>query len=223
MAIKNMEARHPSAPLLSQIKSWQLVGLGISGWVTLYSVAIITWGAGSTLIGNTQGGCFAVTMTLAGLEARRFRKQGSPPPDDPLQWVNDFSTEQINQTISRAVAKQEFRVEPPHKIENATGFGVRAVNAGRTLVFETHRWKEPMIDLLHAQTTEENRRKVFADLAIIVGAGVVDEAARLFVRDHPLQLLIGEELKNLLDNENPPVKEKSDPPQPSAADASQKT
>src|ERR1035438_4416181 len=62
-----MEVRN-SAPLLSQVKSWQLVGLGITGWVTLYSAAIITWGTSSTIVGNTQGGFFAITMCLASLE-----------------------------------------------------------------------------------------------------------------------------------------------------------
>ena len=54
-----------SAPFLSRVKSWQLIGLGISGWCTLYSVAMITWGASSFKIGNAQGGCFAATMALA--------------------------------------------------------------------------------------------------------------------------------------------------------------
>lgn len=198
-----MDAQKSPGPLLSQIKSWQLVGLGISGWVTLYSVAMITWGSASTLVGNAQGGCFAITMTLAGVEARRFKKRSSAIPEDPLQWVSDFTTEQVNQTIARVVEKQDFRVEAPHQIENSMGFGVRAVNAGRTLVFETVRWKEPVIDLQHAQLTEENRRKVLADLAVIIGAGTADEAAQLFVKSHPLQLLLGLELKEILAAENP--------------------
>ena len=130
-----------SAPLLSRVKSWQLVGLGISGWVTLYSAAIITWGTSSTIVGNTQGSFFAVTMGLAGLESKRFKKTNTTPTD-PLQWVGDITAERLNQTITQVLQEQAFRVEAPHAIEANMGFGVRAVKAGRTLVFETGRWQE---------------------------------------------------------------------------------
>jgi hypothetical protein len=196
---------HLPAPLLRRVKSWQLVGLGISGWVTLYSVAIITWGTGSNIIGNAQGGCFAITMTLASLEARRF-KTGSPTAPGQLTWVGDLTTEQLNQTLKQFMQKQEFRVEAAHATEAQMGFGVRAVGAGRTLVFETAQWKEPVIDLPHVQTTEENRKKVMADLAVIVGVGLPREDAGAFVKSHPLQLLTGNALKNLLAAEKPPVK-----------------
>jgi hypothetical protein len=197
-------ATNISAPLLSRIKSWQLVGLGISGWVTLYSAAIIFWGAGSFVVGNTQGGCFAVAMTLAGVEVRRFQK-GSSIPMDPLQWVCGITTEQLNQTLAQTLTDQKLRVEAPHPIEANMGFGLRAIKVGRTLVFETGRWKEPVIDLLHAKTTEENRNKVCADFAIIVGAGTPDEDAKIFVKSHPIKLLVGKELKDMFAVEKPPV------------------
>jgi len=63
-----------SSPILRRIKSWQLVCLGISGWVTIYSVAIIYWGASSFVVGNAQGGSFADVMALSGVEARRRQK-----------------------------------------------------------------------------------------------------------------------------------------------------
>jgi hypothetical protein len=198
-----------SAPLLSRIKSWQLVGLGISGWVTLYSVAILTWGASSTIIGNTQGGCFATTMTLAGLEASRFRKGGSIPAD-PLQWVHGIPTEHLNLTLTRAMQKQEYRIEPSNELEMELGFGVRGVKAGRTVVFETAHWKNPVIDLPHAQATEDNRQRVRADLAFLVGAGTPDEETRTFVKKHPLQLLAGREFKQLVAAEMPPVPKPED-------------
>jgi hypothetical protein len=191
-----MEARI-SAPLLSRVKSWQLVGLGISGWVTLYSAAVLTWGTSSTVIGNAQGGCFAVTMTLAGLEASRFKNR-KLISTDPLQWASAITTEQLNQTITQVVQEQDYSIEAPHPSEVQMGFGVRAVHAGRTWVFETGRWKEPIIDLPHARNTEENRKRVFADYAVIVGAGTPDEDTRLFVKFHPVQLLVGKELKNML-------------------------
>src|ERR1700684_4120117 len=103
-------ATNISAPLLSRIKSWQLVGLGISGWVTLYSAAIIFWGASSFVVGNTQGGCFALGMTLAGVEVKRFQK-GSSISMDPLQWVCGITTEQLNQTLAQNLTKQELLVE----------------------------------------------------------------------------------------------------------------
>lgn len=197
-----------SAPLLSRVKSWQLVGLGISGWITLYSVAVMTWGASSMVVGNAQGGCFAVTMTLAGLEVKRLKKK-SPVPLDPLQWTSDISTEQLNQILTRIIRKQDFRVEMPHEIEAQMGFGVRAVNAGRTLVFETGRWKEAVIDLLHVENTEKNRKKILADLAVIIGAGTPDEAAQNFVKNHQLQLLAGEELKSIIEAEKTPGNKKA--------------
>jgi hypothetical protein len=194
-----MEASVSAPVLLSRIKSWQLVGLGISGWVTLYSVAIITWGASSHIIGNAQGGCFATTMTLAGLEASRFRRGGLiPATADPLQWAEGIPTEQLNYTLTWAMQKQEYQIEPSHGLENKMGFGLRAVKAGRTVVFETGRWKEPVIDLPHAQTTESNRKSVRADLAVLVSAGTPDEAVQTFVKTHPLQLLAGKELKELI-------------------------
>lgn len=193
-----------SAPLLSRIKSWQFVGLGISGWVTLYSVAIITWGASSTIIGHAQGGCFATTMTLAGLEASRFRR-GNSVPANPLQWIEGIPTEQLNQTLTRVMAKQEYRIETTNALDIEMGFGVRAVKAGRTVVFETANWKEPVIDLPHAQSTEGNRIIVRADLAVLVGAGTPDEETRIFAKSHPLQLLAGQELKNMIAAETPPV------------------
>lgn len=192
-----------SAPLLSRLKSWQLVGLGITGWVTLYSVAILTWGASSALIGHSQGGCFATTMTLAGLEARRFNRKGVPV--DPLQWLNGISTEHLNLAIIQDMQRQELRVEAAHPVETGLGFGVRAVKAGRTVVFETSRWKERIIDLPHAQDTEMNRKKVSADIAVLVGAGQPDEAARQFVKRHPVQFLTGSEIKKLLAAAPPPV------------------
>jgi hypothetical protein len=193
---------HISAPLLSRLKSWQLVGLGISGWCTLYSVAMLTWGASSALVGNTQGGCFATAMTLAGVEVKRYRK-GGLAPDNSLQWAEGIPTAHLNQTLALAMQARDFRIEhcPPSQME--MGFGVRAVNVGRTIVFETARWKEPVIDLPHAQATEENRKRASADFAIIVGAGTADEAAREFVGQQPLQLLVGQELKNLLSPSKP--------------------
>lgn len=186
-----------SAPLLGRVKSWQLIGLGISGWCTLYSIAIITCGASSALIGNAQGGCFAATMTLASLEAKRF-KNGISIAADPLQWLNGVSTEQINQSVAQFLQKREFKIEACQQVETEMGFGVRAVNSGRTLVYETGRWQEPVIDLAHAQTTEENRIKVSADLAIIVGVGNPDEDAMAFAKSRPLNFLAGEDLKEML-------------------------
>src|SRR5271170_905257 len=124
-----MEVSISPPVLLSRIKSWQLVGLGISGWITLYSVAILTWGASCNLIGNAQGGCFATTMTLAGLEASRVKRRGSFPAD-PLQWIHGIPTEQLNQTLSRVMQKQEYQIEASHGLETEMGFGLRAVKAG---------------------------------------------------------------------------------------------
>lgn len=185
-----------SAPLLSRVKSWQLIGLGISGWLTLYSIALLTWGASSNLIGHAQGGCFAVTMTLAGLEAKRYRR--GVPMQTVLDWVNGTTTDDLNQTIANVIRRQHFSTEKPHLLEAEMGFGVRAVKDGRTIVFETGRWKEPVVDLPHVQSTEANRREILADLAIIVSAGAPDEESKKFVDAHPLQLLAGNELKSLL-------------------------
>ena len=196
---------YASAPLLSRVKSWQLVGLGLSGWFTLYSAALITWaarGARSVTIGNAQGGCFAATMALAGVEARRYRK-AAPIPEDPLQWVSGISTEHLNQTIALTMQQREFRVEPCHELETELGFGVRAISAGRSIVFETARWKERVIDVLHAQTTEENRTKVSAARAVIVGAGDPDKDAQAFARTHPVSFLGGQELKDMLNAGKP--------------------
>jgi hypothetical protein len=185
-----------AASFLNRIKSWQLIGLGISGWVTLYSVAILSCDAGSFVVGNAQGGCFAVTMTLASLEARRL-KQDSAAPVDPLQLIHGVTTQQLNQTIALFMQRQEFIIEPTKPGAAQMGFGVRAVNSGRTLVFETGRWHEPFIDLPHAQTTEENRKAVHADLAIIVSAGMPLEDVHAFADTHAVQLFIGEEFKKL--------------------------
>ncbi len=193
-----------SAPLLSRIKSWQLVLLGVSGWVTLYSVAVIFWGASSFVVGNSQGGCFATAMTLAGVEVRRFQK-GSFIPMDPMQWTYGITTEELNQTLAQSLQKQELLVEAPHSVEAEMGFGLRAIKSGRTLVFETGRWKEPVINLLHAKATEQNRTKIRADLAIIVGAGTPDEDTKNFVKSHPMKLLVGKELKDLFPDAIMPV------------------
>lgn len=202
----NMEAR-VSAPILSRVKSWQFVGLGFSGWITLYSIAILSWGASGNIIGHAQGGSFAATMTLAGFEARRFKKGSAAPtpPADPLNWTVGIDTGQVNQAIARFVAKQDFRVEVPKPTETEMGFGVRTVKGGRTVVFETGRWKELVIDLPHAVSTDENRRKILADYAFIVGAGTPDEQSVAYVKAHPLQFLTGKELKNLLTKEIPPL------------------
>jgi hypothetical protein len=191
-----------SAPLLSRIKSWQLFWLGISGWVTLYSAAILSWGASSFVIGNAQGGSFAAVMTLAGREVKRFQRGGSL---NQLQWAGGITTEQLNQTLTQALQKNELVLEALHPIEADMGFGLRAVKAGRTFLFETARWKEPIINLLHAKTTEENRSKTSADFAVIVGAGMPDEDTKQFVNTHPVKLLAGKELKDLFAAENPPV------------------
>jgi hypothetical protein len=186
-----------TAPILSRVKYWQLVGLGITGWVTLYSAAIISWGASSMVVGNAQGGCFAVTMTLAGLEVRRFQKL-APTPVDPLQWTCGITTPQVNQVVAQHLKQQELRVETPHAAEAKLGFGVRAISAGRTLMFETEHWQKPVIDQQHVANTDENRKKVYADQAIIVGAGEPDAGAQGYVATHPaIKFLMGQELKNL--------------------------
>jgi hypothetical protein len=196
---------HVSAPFLSRVKSWQLVGLGISGWCTLYSVAVLTWGASSFFIGNAQGGCFAATMTLAGVEAKRCKKMNLKP-EDSLQWTSGISTEFINQIIATILQTREFRVEACKPSERGMGFGVRGVNSGRTVIFETARWKEPVIDLQHVQDTEENRKKVAADHAVIVSAGNPDEEAKNFVQTKPVEFFGGDQLKNMLTNEKPGAK-----------------
>jgi len=193
---------NPSAPLLSRIKSWQLFWLGISGWVTLYSAAIISWGASSFVVGNAQGGSFAAVMTLAGCEVKRFKRGRAT---DQLQWAGGITTEHLNETLTLALQKNELRLEALHPMEAAMGFGLRAVKAGRTFLFETGRWKEPVIDLRHAKTTEENRNKTSADFAIIVGAGTPDEETKIFANTHPVKLLVGKELRDMFADEKPPV------------------
>jgi hypothetical protein len=191
-----------SAPLLSRVKTWQLVGLGISGWCTLYSVAILTWGASSFFIGTAQGGCFAATMTLAGVDAKRYKKVLAEPVDS-LQWTLAISTEHINQSISAILQAREFRIEACKPSEQEMGFGVRGVNSGRTVVFETARWKEPIIDLQHVRRTEENRRNVCADHAVIVSAGIPDEDAKAFVQNCAIEFFGGDQLKEMLAGEKP--------------------
>jgi hypothetical protein len=194
-----------SAPLLSRVKSWQLVGLGLSGWCTLYSVAVITWGASSTVIGHAQGGCFAATMALASFETKRYKK-GLPKPAGTLDWISGIPTDHLNQTLAQVMQKREFRVEPGPATDAEMGFGVRAVNAGRTMVFETSRWQEPVIDLAHALSTEENRKKALADLAVIVSVGKPDDDARTFAQSRPVRFLIGKEFKSLFTAEKPATK-----------------
>ena len=149
-----------SAPLLSRIKSWQLFWLGISGWVTLYSAAILSWGASSFVIGNAQGGSFAAVMTLAGREVKRFQRGGSL---NQLQWAGGITTEQLNQTLTQALQKNELVLKTLHPIEADMGFGLRAVKAGRTFLFETARWKEPSSTC----STPKRRRKIAAKPALI--------------------------------------------------------
>jgi len=183
-----------SAPLLTRVKSWQLVGLGLTGWCTLYSIALLTCGPVSFIVGNAQGGCFAASMTLAGLEVRRYKKAVAAVVD-PFTGV---TVEMLNQAIALMARKQAFRIEPMHPTHAQLGFGVRAVTTGRTLVFETSRWREPVIDLAHVQDTEENRKKASANLAVIVSAGAPDENAMAFVVTHPIQFLAGKELEGML-------------------------
>jgi hypothetical protein len=192
-----------SAPLLHRLKSWQLIGLGFTGWVTLYSIALINWAACSAMVSNAQGGCFAVTMTLASLEARRLNKNKRAREDHALHWADNISTFQLNQTLSQIQQKNGFTPELLHPHEKKMGFSLRAVKGGRTFLFETGRWKEPTIDLLHAQTTEANRKQALADRAVIVSTGIPDEETKLFVKSNPLQLLVGEELQNLVAAETP--------------------
>jgi hypothetical protein len=63
-----------------------------------------------------------------------------------------------------------------------------------------------VIDLGHVQITEENRKIVHADLAIIVSAGNPDEAAKMFAETRPINFLVGQELKNILNAQKPDVK-----------------
>ena len=202
----------PSAPFLCRIKSWQLVGLGITGWVTLYSITLIHWAACTTFVGNIQGGCFAATMTLASLETRRLYKNKSRRDQDALHhslhWADNISTFELNQTLGRVQQKKGFTTEALHQLEKEMGFGLRAVKDGRTILFETGRWKEPTIDLVHAQTTDENRKMAMADRAVIISIGVPDEETKYFIKSASVQLLAGEELLNLIESEIPkPEKE----------------
>ena len=200
--ISSMIEASISAPLHRQIKSWQLFCLGISGWITLYSVAIISWGASSFVVGNAQGGSFAAVMTLAGREVKRRQKGSS----DLLEWAGGISTDQLNLALTKTLQKNDLLLEALHPIEAEMGFGLRAVRAGRTFLFETGRWKESVIDLLHAKTTEENRSKSNADFAIIVGAGTPDEDTKSFASTHPVKLLVGKDLHDMFTDEKPSVK-----------------
>lgn len=187
-----------SAPLLGRVKSWELMALGITGWCALYSTALITGGSSSAAIGHAQGGCFAAAMVLAGIEARRCKK-AHPNRVDSLAWASGICTEQINQTIALDALQRELRVEPCLPVEIELGFGVRAINAGRNVVFETSRWREPVIDVAHVRATEENRQQVSAAHAIIVSAGHPDDDARIFARSHPVSFICGKEFKNMFD------------------------
>jgi hypothetical protein len=144
-------------------------------------------------------------MTLASFEARRYRRGGFTPVD-PLQWTGAIPTEHLNLTLAQVLQQKAFRVELCQPVEVELGFGVRGVNAGRTIVFETGRWKEAVIDLPHVQSTEENRKRVFADVAFIDGAGKPDEAAEMFVKTRPLDFLVGQELKDMLQADKPQIK-----------------
>ena len=64
-----------------------------------------------------------------------------------------------------------------------------------------------MVDLPHAEATEENRKKGLANLAVIVSQGVPSDDAKNFVRSRPLRFLCGEELKDMVISENqlPPL------------------
>lgn len=193
-------AKNLSAPLLSRVKSWQLVGLGLTGWCTLYSMALLTFGPASFLVGNAQGGCFAVSMTLAGVEARRVRKNLSAPADT-LAWAGAVTTEQLNQAIAQSLREQEYRLEPVRESDREMGFGVRSVNSGRTMIFETAHWKKTSIDAGHVQTTDENRIKAHAQYAVIVALGKPDEAAKQLAKTRPLDFIGQEQIKKILSEE----------------------
>lgn len=143
-------------------------------------------------------------MALAGMEVRRLKKN-SGVSLDPLQWTEAITTDQVNEAVVQITLEKEHRIEPPHPAEAEMGFGVRAVNSGRTWVYETSRWREPVIDLEHAKTTDENRRKVLADFAVIVGVGAPDEDTKIFAKTHPVRFLVGDELKSRLPIPPPPV------------------
>ncbi len=125
---------------------------------------------------------------------------------DPLHWTGGMTTDQLNQTVAQTVRKQDLKVEALHPFEASLGFGLRAVKAGRTFVFETNRWKEPVIDLDHAKATEENRSKIRADFAVIVGAGKPDHETQMFVNAHPVKLLVGREFKKMVVGQRAPAK-----------------
>jgi hypothetical protein len=156
------------------------------------------------MIGNAQGGCFAIAMTLAGVEARRLRK-GPVAPVDPFSGV---TTAQIDQTVLSHAKARAMRIEPLHAAEKQLGFTLRAVGAGRTLVYETERWHESAIDLTHVQAADENRRKVHADLAVIVSVGKPDEQAIAYVQTHPVQLFDRKELKQAVVPKKPKAEKK---------------
>jgi hypothetical protein len=196
-----------SAPLLFRVKSWQLIGLGLAGWATIYSIALINWAACGRAIANAQGGCFAVTMTLASLEARRLSRNKNEHEHVALHWADNIPTEELNQRLEIVQMLKGFTPEKLHKNEITMGFGLRAVKEGRTFVFETSRWKEPTIDLAHAQATNVNRKMASADRAVIVSIGAPDEDTRRFIKSAPIQVLAGEELKNLVGGESPNLKE----------------
>jgi hypothetical protein len=178
-----------------------LAALGFSGWCALYSAALLNWGACRALVGHAQGGCFALTLTLAGVAARRYQ-ESLPKPADPLALASLLTTGQITALLERRMARREYRVEPSQGREIELGFGLRAINTGRTILFETARWQESVVDLEHVQITEANRVAAAADLAVVVGVGAADEAARSFVKSHPVRLLLGHELQDMVDGKD---------------------
>jgi hypothetical protein len=192
-----------SAPILFRVKAWQLIGLGFTGWVTIYSIALINWATCGRVIANAQGGCFAATMALAGIEARRLKRNRLADGHDVLHWADNIPVFQLNHTLDQIQKKNGFISELLGCQETEMGFGVRTVKEGRTIVFETSRWKEPVIDLQHAKSTDENRRMARADMAVIVSIGVPAEDTKQFVKSVPVKLLIGDDLQVLIESELP--------------------
>jgi hypothetical protein len=60
--------------------------------------------------------------------------------------------------------------------------------------------------LQHVRGTEENRRNICADHAVIVSVGSPDDEAKAFVQNCPIEFFGGDQLKVLLAGEKPDTK-----------------
>jgi hypothetical protein len=197
--------REPSAPILNRIAGWQLLALGLGGWVALYSSATVNFQKGlAELTGHAQGVCFACVMVLGGGEARKRKRARDHKAklNNALKWVGEMSDTRFEEQLSMHFHRLEYRLESMDDAHRAMGFGLRVVRDGRTTFVHTGFWRAGNVDGERLARLAEGSdiESLAADRVLLLTRAEVSETTRKRMSSNSWTVVSGMEFAKMTRN-----------------------